>query len=289
MHVDRPAVRRAAGRQAGPRRELLGGHRPDVAAAGREPRVRASATRRRWWSPARPREPTLGILDAAGHGVDLRDCGLYPASMQAAFPVLAEFVTRADTHAVRRPGADRRAEVPAGDASRPTASSWCGSCCARRSRSRGSASTCPWLLEALPLLRVVSVNLQPEHKAVLEGEREILLTDESTLRMRVNGIDLHLRPQSFFQTNTAVAAALYRQAADWVAERRAARCGTSTAASAGSRCTGRPRPRRGRYRDQRRGGRERAASAAEARAGPACSSRPATRRRSRSVRARPTS
>ena len=30
--------------------------------------------------------------------------------------------------------------------------------------------------------------------------------------MRVNGIDLHLRPQSFFQTNTEVAAALYRQA-----------------------------------------------------------------------------
>ena len=76
----------------------------------------------------------------------------------------------------------------------------------------------PWLLEALPQLRVVSVNLLPDHKAVLEGDREILLTATETLRMRVNGIDLHLRPQSFFQTNTEVAAALYRQAASWVDE-----------------------------------------------------------------------
>jgi 23S rRNA (uracil747-C5)-methyltransferase len=36
--------------------------------------------------------------------------------------------------------------------------------------------------------------------------------------MRVNDIDLHLRPQSFFQTNTDVAAALYRQAVEWVDE-----------------------------------------------------------------------
>jgi 23S rRNA (uracil747-C5)-methyltransferase len=33
---------------------------------------------------------------------------------------------------------------------------------------------------------------------------------------------MHLRPQSFFQTNTEVAAALYRQARDWVDELRPA-------------------------------------------------------------------
>jgi len=36
--------------------------------------------------------------------------------------------------------------------------------------------------------------------------------------MRVNGLDLHLRPQSFFQTNTEMAAELYRTARDWVGE-----------------------------------------------------------------------
>jgi 23S rRNA (uracil747-C5)-methyltransferase len=74
----------------------------------------------------------------------------------------------------------------------------------------------PSLLDDLPSLRVVSANLLPEHKAVVEGDTEILLTEAETLRMPVNGFDLHLRPQSFFQTNTDVAAALYRQGRDWV-------------------------------------------------------------------------
>lgn len=34
--------------------------------------------------------------------------------------------------------------------------------------------------------------------------------------MRVNDVTLYLRPNSFFQTNTQVAAALYAQARDWV-------------------------------------------------------------------------
>ena len=74
----------------------------------------------------------------------------------------------------------------------------------------------PWLQSALPGLAVLSVNVQPAHAAVLEGEQEIVLTDRETLPMRVDGVTLHLRPQSFFQTNTEVAAALYRQARQWV-------------------------------------------------------------------------
>jgi 23S rRNA (uracil747-C5)-methyltransferase len=73
------------------------------------------------------------------------------------------------------------------------------------------------LSEVLPGLRVVSVNVQPRHAAVLEGEHEELLLGES-LPVRVNGRTLHLRPQSFFQTNTEVAAALYREAAAWADE-----------------------------------------------------------------------
>jgi 23S rRNA (uracil747-C5)-methyltransferase len=45
----------------------------------------------------------------------------------------------------------------------------------------------------------------------------VLGPDES-LAMELNGLPLHLRPRSFFQTNTGVAAALYRQARDWVRE-----------------------------------------------------------------------
>jgi len=78
----------------------------------------------------------------------------------------------------------------------------------------------PSLLNSLPALRVVSANLQPEPKAVLEGEREILLTAQDRLTIHVNDLNLHLRPQSFFQTNTMVAAKLYAQALEWVDEIR---------------------------------------------------------------------
>jgi 23S rRNA (uracil747-C5)-methyltransferase len=74
----------------------------------------------------------------------------------------------------------------------------------------------PGLQAELPQLVVVSANLQPEHKAVLEGPQEILLTAQDRLTMRLNGIPLHLKPQSFFQTNDHVAAQLYARAREWV-------------------------------------------------------------------------
>ena len=45
----------------------------------------------------------------------------------------------------------------------------------------------PWLLSSLPAAVVVSVNLQPEHKAVLEGERELLLHGD-TLTITHTGV-----------------------------------------------------------------------------------------------------
>ena len=75
----------------------------------------------------------------------------------------------------------------------------------------------PALQAEVPRLAVVTVNLLPEHRAVLEGEREVVLTGEATLPMRLaTGVTLQLGPRSFFQTNTPVAEALYEQARAWV-------------------------------------------------------------------------
>lgn len=160
--------------------------------------------------------PTLGILDADGHGVDLSDCPLYPAALAMTFPVLARFITQA-----RLPPYDvptRRGELKY---LLITLAEHSGELMLRFVlRSRESLARIekhlPTLREALPGLRVVSANLQPEHKAIIEGDTEILLGDQETLTMRLNGLPLHLRPRSFFQTNTAIAAALYRQAREWV-------------------------------------------------------------------------
>ncbi|MEP7763354.1 23S rRNA (uracil(747)-C(5))-methyltransferase RlmC [Sanguibacter sp. 25GB23B1] len=162
-------------------------------------------------------EPTLGILDEALQGTDLRGCPLYPPALSAAFPVLAEFVTRAGIEpydVVRRSGELKFLLVTLS----PDGEMMLRLVLRSQEAVTRIRKHLPALQAALPALVVVSVNLQPEHKAVVEGEREILLTAQETLTMRLNGIDLHLRPQSFFQTNTEVAAALYRQAQEWVAE-----------------------------------------------------------------------
>lgn len=159
--------------------------------------------------------PTLGILDPAGGGVDLRDCQLHTPGIVAALPELAAFVTRAAVapyDVAARDGELKHVlvtESPAGELMvrlvlRSTEA---------EARIRKHL---PALLTALPGLRVVTINVQPDHKAVIEGEREIVLTDRATLPIEVNGVTLHLGPRSFFQTNTAIAAALYRQARAWV-------------------------------------------------------------------------
>lgn len=162
-------------------------------------------------------EPSLGILGDGATGVDLRDCGLHDAAIQEALPVLADFITRADL--APYDVATRRGELkfllvtasPAGDL-------MVRFVCRSQEPVTRLRKHLPWLQAGLPGLVVASVNLQPEHKAVLEGLQEIALTEVTTLTMTVNGHDLLLRPQSFFQTNTPVAAALYREAAGWIDE-----------------------------------------------------------------------
>ena len=156
-------------------------------------------------------QPTLGII-----GQDLRECGLHEPVIVAALPVLAEFVTRASLQpydiAARRVELKHLIVTSSPDEELMVRFV---------SRSQEPVTRIrkhlPWLLAQLPV-RVASVNLQPVHKAVLEGDREIVLSQEDTLPMRINDLTLQLRPQSFFQTNTGVAAELYRIAQTWAGQ-----------------------------------------------------------------------
>jgi SAM-dependent methyltransferases related to tRNA (uracil-5-)-methyltransferase len=161
--------------------------------------------------------PTLGILDAEQRGVDLRECGVLAAGLRAAMPAVAAFIGRAHLTPYDIPA--RRGELknvlltesPDGELMvrfvlRSTEA---------LARIRKHADS---LRADLPAISVLTVNLQPEHKAVLEGETELLLGDAETLAMRTGDVVLHLRPGGFFQTNTAIAAGLYAQAAAWLDE-----------------------------------------------------------------------
>ena len=160
-------------------------------------------------------EPTLGILDPTGAGIDLRHCGLYEPGLHEAVLRLPDLVGRLGLtpyDVPRRTGELKHVLVthsPDGELMVRFVL-----------RSPGQLGRLerglPNLLAGLPGARVVTANFLPQHAALLEGEQEQVLTERATLPMRVNGITLHLRPQSFFQTNTTVAAGLYRQAQEWL-------------------------------------------------------------------------
>lgn len=162
-------------------------------------------------------DPTVGILDADDRGVDLRLCPLYGTDLARAFPILAEFITVARLEPYDIPA--RKGELkhiivtvsPGGELM-------------ARFVTRSTESLArlrkhlPWLLDRLPRLVVVTLNVLPEHKAALEGQQEIVLTELDTLRMDMGRVTLHARPQSFLQTNTDIARRLYALVAGWVDE-----------------------------------------------------------------------
>lgn len=166
--------------------------------------------------------PRLGILDPRQHpkhhdgtGVDLRDCGLYEPALGAAFPAVADVITASgltpyDVGA--RSGELKHVILTLS----PTGGLMIRFVLRSTEQLPALRAAVPALQQALPDAQVITANLLPEHRAVLEGPEEIHLAGEPTLRMPLNGIPLNLRPQGFFQTNTAMASALYAQASEWL-------------------------------------------------------------------------
>ncbi|MDP5144130.1 23S rRNA (uracil(747)-C(5))-methyltransferase RlmC [Rheinheimera baltica] len=162
--------------------------------------------------------PMLGIINAQGESVDLADCPLYPAAFAPVFALCKAFISR--TNLTPYDIASRRGELKFILLSQSLHSGRFMLRFVLRSKNclASIQKHLPWLIQQLPELAVCSVNLQPLPAAVLEGEEEILLTEQSVLAEQLNQIPLYLQPQSFFQTQPAMAASLYQTAADWVNE-----------------------------------------------------------------------
>ena len=168
------------------------------------------------------RHPKLGIL-GDGNGVDLRDCPLPTAGIRTVIPLLAQFVTRAKLQPYNLhtdTGVLKNIIITES----PDAELMVRFVVRRRGAQGIIFKLRDELLATAPNIAVLSINVQPDHKAILEGDEEIVVTERSTLPMRLNigqafaplELPLELRPQSFFQTNTDAAAHLYRTARDWI-------------------------------------------------------------------------
>ncbi|MBZ6388222.1 MULTISPECIES: 23S rRNA (uracil(747)-C(5))-methyltransferase RlmC [Pantoea] len=161
--------------------------------------------------------PVLGMVQRDGSAVDLSTCPLYPESFAPVFAALKPFIARAGLtpyNVARRRGELKFLLL--------TESTQGGMMLRFVLRSREKLdqlrAALPWLQQQLPQLKVISANIQPVHMAILEGDEEIALTPSQSLAESFNQVPLWIRPQSFFQTNPQVAAALYATARDWVRE-----------------------------------------------------------------------
>lgn len=159
--------------------------------------------------------PTLGILDGELHGVDLRQCGLYEPGLHDAVVALADVV--ADLGLTPYDVPKRAGELKHVIMTHSPDGELMVRFVLRSKAQLGKLRAgLPRLRERLPHARVVTANLLPRHEAALEGDEERCLTPDRDLPMRLPGMTLHLRPRSFFQTNTEIAGELYRQAGTWL-------------------------------------------------------------------------
>lgn len=162
--------------------------------------------------------PLLGLPMKNSIAVDLCDCPLYPKSMRDVFPVLKQFILKAGLtpyNVARKKGELKFILL---SQSRNNGAMMLRFVLRSDAKLTQLRNALPWLQQILPQLQVISVNIQPVHMAVLEGETEIMLTSQDALEERFNSIPLYIRPRGFFQTNPDVAEKLYATARDWVSE-----------------------------------------------------------------------
>lgn len=121
--------------------------------------------------------PVLGLAFPDGTGTDLRTCPLHVSEVEAALPVLAEHAARLrlEPYSIpRRRGELKHVLVTAS----PDGELMVRWVLRSRRRLADLRASLPDLRRALPALAVASVNIQPVHQAIIEGEEEVVLFPE---------------------------------------------------------------------------------------------------------------
>lgn len=187
--------------------------------------------------------PVLGLVDRFDNGTDLTSCPLHVNEIKAALAPLTRAITRMGLQPysiVKRRGELKHVLITASANGQLMVRFVLRSTAQLPAIRKGA----PRLQSELPGLRVLSVNIQPRPAAILEGEREIILSQDSTLDMplylpelggdgvvvnnKKSVLPLVLPPQSFFQTNSDVAAGLYAQARAWARDYAGGQAGALT-------------------------------------------------------------
>lgn len=160
-------------------------------------------------------QPLLGILDDNQRGIDLSRCPLYADYFYPIFDILKQFIRKAQLNPYNIEKQKGELKYILLTHSRHQNAWMLRFVLRTETMIDAIRQRLTWLQDNITNLAVVSVNIQSEHKAIIEGEREIVLTETDALLEKLNGIPLYISPRSFFQTNTDIAEKLYATAAAW--------------------------------------------------------------------------
>lgn len=161
------------------------------------------------------KHPILGIINHHNHAVDLCYCPLYSDTILQVFDDLKTLISMADLtpYNIRY----KRGELKYIHIKHSRFSDQLMIKFVLRTEQKipllKQAMT--WLLKKQSKIRVITVNIQPVHAAILEGGTEYLLTSQAKLQEKFNQIPLFICAQGFFQTNAHIAEKLYLAAQQW--------------------------------------------------------------------------
>lgn len=164
-----------------------------------------------------PRRPTLGLLGPNQMGVDLPGCPIQHPAINEVTPALKRIIRalRLTPYDVRqRRGELKYIHITVGTNDQLMLRFVLRS----RQYVADLREALPDIRRLIPNATVITANIHPRHEATVEGPAEVILSRTKTLSFRVGGVDLHLGPQSFSQTNSKVAGKLYQTVAAWVGE-----------------------------------------------------------------------
>lgn len=163
-------------------------------------------------------KPTLGMADAHQNVVDLPECPLHDPIIIELSSALKEAITKyklTPYNIKARSGELKGIIVRVGARSQEIGVRFIIRSKELENNIRAAATD---LQTRNPKIKVLSLNIQPKPAAILEGPEEIILSEESRIHESLGGFNLGVSPQSFSQVQSSCAEALYKRAAQFIAE-----------------------------------------------------------------------
>jgi 23S rRNA (uracil747-C5)-methyltransferase len=165
--------------------------------------------------------PKLGLIDENLRVRDLTACPLLLPSMLPLLRVLRDGISRHGLKPYAVPERTGELKFCILRQSESTKETMLRFVAKSRQDEAGYRKLASELQKQFPELKVVTLNVQPIHQAILEGPEEYVLSEKSVIQEQMGDVRLFISPQSFTQVTSNVALKLYQTVAKIAAAKTA--------------------------------------------------------------------